>query len=180
MSTRVPTPSAASALRTQQQRVTAVLDALPEEAWHARLTHHERTALVATGHFPQFSGELDWTPQEITGHLRDSARIFTSRLHRLLREKLPALGSFDPLDADRVAGYTATPRALLLADLHDAQQQLHAAVAAVRETDLARAGLRADAGPVDVAELLRFLPGHQADHATQLEALARPTGGGLR
>jgi DinB superfamily len=163
---------AAAELRSHQRRLAAVLAALPAAGWNARLDDDARAALVATGHFPDHRGELDWNPQEVAGHLRDSARVFTSRLYRLLAADRAPLGDFDPLDADRVAGYAATPRAVLLAELVGAQARLSATVAGVPDADLARAGRRGSGATVTVAELLAFLPDHQADHAAQLEALA--------
>ncbi|WP_448624703.1 DinB family protein [Geodermatophilus sp. URMC 64] len=167
---RVAAPEA-RLLLAQQRRVAAVLTDLPDAGWQARLGRRARRALVATGHFPEYTGELDWTPLQVAGHLRDSARVFTDRLRRLLGGDPTPLADFDPLAPARVAGYAAVPRAVLLSGLHDAQLTLHATVAAVTPPDRDRTGLRDSGEPVTVAELLRFLPAHQADHAAQLEAL---------
>lgn len=168
----VSIPATAALLRREQRRVTALLAGLPLPGWDARLDDRARAALVATGHFPQYAGELAWGPQEVAGHLRDSARVFTSRLCRLLLGDPGPFEDFDPLAPDRVAAYLATPPALLLAGLDDAQAELLRTVAAVTGRDLPAAARRADGRPVTVADLLRFLPGHQADHAAQLAALS--------
>ena len=165
-------PAAAELLR-HQRRVAAVLTGLPDERWAAGLGRAARRALVRTGHFPEYSGELDWTPVEVAGHLRDSARVFTDRLRRLVAGDPAPLADFDPLEPARVAGYARLPRAVLLSGLHDAQLTLHATVAALSPPELRRSGRRDTGEPVTVAELVTFLPEHQADHAAQLETLAR-------
>jgi uncharacterized protein YciI len=162
---------AAEALRVQQQRVARVLGALPDGGWDVRLDDAARARLVGTGHFPEYAAELDWCPQQVAGHLRDSARVFTSRLQRMLAGELRPLGAFDPVDVDRAAGYLATPRALLLADLFDAQERLRVTVNGLADGDLIRSAVRADGSALTVATVLDFLPGHQADHADQLEML---------
>jgi DinB family protein len=165
-------PTAAAQLRAEQQRVAEILAGLSADGWAGRLDDAQRAELAARGHFPEYGGELDWSAQQVAGHLRDSARIFTSRLDRLLAGDAAPLPPFDPLDADRVAGYTATPLTVLLADLADAQDRLHAVVAGLTAADLRRAGQRASGDTVTVGELVAFLPQHQGDHAAQLEALA--------
>ena len=165
-------PAEAGELLRQQRRVAAVLTDLSDAGWRARPGRRVRQALVATGHFPEYAGELDWTPVQVAGHLCDSARVFTDRLRRLLAGDPAPLADFDPLEPERVAGYAVPPREVLLSGLHDAQADLHATVAAVTRADHSRAGRRDTGEPVTVAELLRFLPAHQADHAAQLELLA--------
>lgn len=167
--TRLP---AAAELLGQQRRVAVALVDLRAEGWTRRLDRRARRSLVRTGHFPEYSGELDWTAVEVAGHLRDSARVFTDRLRRLLAGDPAPLADFDPLEPARVAGYAALSRGSLLSGLHDAQLTLHATVAAVTPSDLGRSGRRDTGEPVTVADLLGFLPAHQADHAAQLEALA--------
>ena len=44
-------------------------------------------------------------------------------------------------------------------------------VAGLRPEELGRTGVHETDGPVTVADVLAFLPGHQRDHADQLEAL---------
>ena len=123
------------------------------------------------GHFPQNAAELDWTPREIAGHLRDSAGVFTDRLTRLRTQDEPTFADFVPAEPARVAGYAATPFPRLLAELRTAQAGLLRAVADVDPGDLDRAGVHEVDGRVTVADLLRFLPAHQRDHADQLAAL---------
>ncbi|SFP32617.1 DinB superfamily protein [Geodermatophilus dictyosporus] len=161
--------AAAGALAAQQDRVAGLL---ARAAGHSGpLSPEARRRLVALGHFPAYAGELDWTPWEVAGHLRDSARVFTDRIGRLLREPRPVLADFVPDTPDRVAGYRATPPAVLVAELAAAQAGLLRAVATVAPDRLGAAGVHGTDGPVTLADLLAFLPAHQRDHAEQLAAL---------
>ena len=161
--------AAAAALAAQQERVAALL---ARAARHSQpLSPEARRRLVRLGHFPAYGAELDWTPHEVAGHLRDSARVFTDRIRRIGEEDRPALPDFVPDDPARVAGYRAVPPAVLLAELAAAQAELLAAVRAVDVGRLGAVGVHEADGPVTLAGLLAFLPGHQRDHAEQLAAL---------
>ncbi|SNS08711.1 DinB superfamily protein [Geodermatophilus saharensis] len=165
-----PVATAAAALAAQQRRVSDLLAraaGLPVRP----LAPEARRRLVDLGHFPAYTGELDWTPDEVAGHLRDSARVFTDRIERIGRGTRPALPDFVPDAPERVAGYRATPPAVLVAELAGAQEGLLRAVAAVRPGQLALEGVHEVDGPVRLADLLTFLPAHQRDHAEQLAAL---------
>ncbi len=174
MTTTSPAPdrtvtAAATALAVQQERVAALLG---RAAGHSRpLTPDARRRLVRRGHFPAYAAELDWTPEEVAGHLRDSARVFTDRIERIGGGTRPVLPDFVPVAAERVAGYRATPPAVLVAELAVAQARLLRAVAAVAPGQLGAEGVHEVDGPVSLADLLAFLPAHQRDHAEQLEAL---------
>ena len=164
--------TAVAALADEQWRVAGLVDAaLTRAAWDARLLPEQRRRLVRLGHFPEYSTELDWTPREVAGHLRDSARIFTDRLRRIRVEREPALVDFVTCAPERLADYRTTAPDRLVGELRDAQAGLVQEVADVRSADLDRAGIHAVSGRVTVAELLAFLPGHQRDHADQLTAL---------
>ncbi|MGY1699619.1 DinB family protein [Geodermatophilus sp. SYSU D00766] len=160
----------AAALAAQQRRVADLLARAAGRPVRP-LAPEARRRLVDLGHFPGYAGELDWTPQEVAGHLRDSARVFTDRIGRIGRGTRPALPDFVPDAPERVAGYRATPPAVLVAQLAAAQEELLRAVAAVRPGQLALEGVHEVDGPVTVADLLAFLPAHQRDHAEQLAAL---------
>jgi hypothetical protein len=166
--------SAVAALADEQWRVAALVDAaLARDAWDARLRPEQRRRLVRLGHFPAYSAELDWTPLEVAGHLRDSARIFGDRIRRIRTEPEPALADFVTDAPDRLSDYRTTAPVDLVDQLRSAQAELLRAVAAVRTADLDRAGMHEVDGRVTVADLLAFLPGHQRDHADQLAALLR-------
>jgi hypothetical protein len=165
-----PVTAAVTELAAQQDRVAALL---ARAVGRSRpLSREARRRLVALGHFPAYAGELDWTPEEVAGHLRDSARVFTDRIRRIGQEDRPALADFVPDEPDRVAGYRATPPAVLLGELGAAQAELLHTVAAVRPDRLDAVGVHEVDGPVSLADLLAFLPAHQRDHAEQLAALA--------
>ena len=164
--------STAAALAEEQWRVaTLVRAAAVRDRWDAVLEQDARWRLARSGHFPEYAAELDWTPREVVGHLRDSALVFTGRLRRLCTEDVPLLADFDPTEPDRVAGYRATPVDRLADELRSAQASLLATVAALQPHDLDRAGRHETQGRVTVADLLHFLPAHQRDHADQLTAL---------
>jgi hypothetical protein len=160
--------TAAAELAAAQRRVDGLLTA---GAWDALLSSDARDRLVRLGHFPQYAVELDWTPRQVAGHLRDSARIFAERIGRIRAEDEPALPDFVTDAPERLAGYATTPVEQLVAQLRVAQAALLGAVASVPATELDRAGVHEVDGRVTLADLLRFLPGHQRDHAEQLTAL---------
>ncbi len=159
----------ATALALQQHRVADLVTRAGGRP--LRLSPAARRRLVGLGHFPAYAAELDWTPHEVAGHLRDSARVFTDRIERIGREDRPALPDFVPDEPGRVAGYRAVPTAVLLGELAAAQAGLLAAVEAVDPGRLGAVGVHEVDGEVSLADLLAFLPGHQRDHAEQLAAL---------
>jgi len=167
-----PVAAATAALAEEQWRVAMLVSAVGTRGrWDAELGTDARWRLLRRGHFAEYATELDWTPREVVGHLRDSARVFTDRLHRMTTEDTPHLADFVPGDAARVAGYRATPFEVLADELRTAQAGLLSAIAALGPDDLARAGVHEVDGPVTVSELIAFLPAHQRDHAEQLAAL---------
>ncbi|WP_236825412.1 MULTISPECIES: DinB family protein [unclassified Blastococcus] len=174
MPTTAPPRSPAEALAVQQQRVAGLLAAAPAAALPTRrLPAVEVARLVGSGHFPAYAAELAWTPHQVAGHLRDSARVFTARVARLRTEEDPLLPDFDPTAADRVAGYAAVPPTRLLDELQVAQAALLEAVRGVPEAERSRTGRHATDGALTLGDVLDFLPGHQRDHAEQLAALLR-------
>ena len=173
---RLPAPArvgtALDELAAQQQRVADALATIGRLGrWEVRLGSAKRNRLVRLGHFPEYGAELDWTPQEVAGHLRDSAEVFTERIRRLRAEEEPALPDFHTTAPERLADYHRTPPARLLRQLAAAQRSVRVAVAEVGVDDLARRGVHEVDGPMTLADVLAFLPSHQSDHAEQLDAL---------
>ena len=158
-----------TALALQQHRVAGLVARAGGRP--LRLSPAARRRLVGLGHFPAYAAELDWTPHEVAGHLRDSARVFTDRIERISREDRPALPDFVPDEPARVAGYRAVPPAVLVEELAAAQAELLRVVATVDPGRLDAVGVHEVDGEVSLADLLAFLPGHQRDHAEQLAAL---------
>ena len=164
--------AAVAALAEEQWRVAGLVTAVgARDRWNALLDSDGRWRLVRRGHFPQYATELDWTPREVVGHLRDSARVFTERLRRIRAEDTPLLADFVPDAPERLADYRATPADRLADELRTAQAALLATVAGLGPADLDRAGLHEVDGWLRVADLIAVLPGHQRDHAEQLTAL---------
>src|SRR5690349_18024086 len=90
-----PVAAATAALAEEQWRVVLLVSAAETRGlWDAELGTDARWRLARRGHFPQYSDELDWTPREVVGHLRDSARVFTERLRRMTTEDSPRLPDF--------------------------------------------------------------------------------------
>ncbi|MGY1668814.1 DinB family protein [Geodermatophilus sp. SYSU D00696] len=162
--------AASTALAEQQHRVAALLTRAAGRPVRP-LAPEDRRRLVRLGHFPEYATELDWTAWVVAGHLRDSARVFTDRIERIGRGTRPALPDFVPDAPERVAGYRATPPAVLVSELVVAQAGLLRAVRTVRPDRLDAVGVHEVDGPVSLADLLAFLPAHQRDHAEQLAAL---------
>lgn len=170
----VPSTVATStaALGEEQWRVTTLLQTIEtRRRWDAELDPDARWRLARRGHFPEYSAELDWTPREVTGHLRDSARIFAERIRRMLEEDLPRLPDFVTDAPQRLADYRGTPPARLVDELRTAQAALLSTVAALSPGDLEREGRHEVEGRILVGDLVGFLPSHQRDHAEQLGAL---------
>ncbi len=162
----------ASTLADEQWRVAVLVAAIETRGrWDARLGTDARWRLARRGHFPQYASELDWTPREVVGHLRDSARVFTERLRRMTTEDTPRLPDFVTDDAARLADYRATPVEVLADELRTAQADLLATVAGLDRDDLQRGGVHEVDGRVTVADLVEFLPAHQREHVEQLTAL---------
>ncbi|SDG05566.1 DinB superfamily protein [Blastococcus aurantiacus] len=162
------------ALEAQQTRVGLLVGAAADDGrWHAVLQPEDRRRLVHLGHFTEYAIELDWTVGDVAGHVRDSAQIFTDRLTRMCRERQPQLADFVTDAPERLADYRSRPPTQLLQELRRAQNTLLLTVAGIRATELSRTGHHPLIGPVSVADVLNFLPGHQLDHAQQLAAQLR-------
>ncbi|MBW3621375.1 MAG: DinB family protein, partial [Actinobacteria bacterium] len=119
----------ATALAAEQDQAGALLDRLTDAGWDESINPLALERLLILGHFPTYASELDWTPREIAGHLRDSARVFTERIRRTLAEDEPTLPDFVTDDPDRLDDYAATSREDLRAQLDEAQLELRATVA---------------------------------------------------
>lgn len=169
--------TAARDLAVEQERVAAILSTLTGAGWRAQLSPLGLERLLTMGHFPRYVTELDWTPREVAGHLRDSARIFADRIGRIRSEERPTLADFVTDDPARLEDYRSTDVEVLVDELAGAQGDLLAAVEGVPPGELDRVGVHETDGEVSLGDVLAFLPGHQRDHREQLSALtAEPLG----
>lgn len=164
--------TAAHELAVEQDQVAPLLDRIPDGDFDAELNPLALERLMLLGHFPSYAHELDWTPRQIAGHLRDSARVFTDRIRAIRQQDRPQLEEFVTDDPDRLAAYAELPREQLRAELDEAQAGLRAAVASVTVAELDRAGLHPTDGVVTLRRMLAWLPEHQRDHREQLAAFA--------
>lgn len=161
----------AAALSVQQERVRRALEAIGEAGWQRPPGDSVQARLAERGHFPEFPGELAWPPCDVAGHLLDSALIFAARILAVRMIDRPYLVDFSTCDPARVARYRSVTREQLLRELAAAQQRLAAAVGEVALADMTRTACHEFDGDVALADILAFLPRHQADHAEQLELL---------
>jgi hypothetical protein len=144
--------------------------------WDAEAQRESLDRLLELGHFPEYSGELNWTPIEVVGHLTDGATIFSDRIFRTVTEEGPRLVDFDTVAPERIDRYRATARKTLVNDLAGAQRLLYRAVRTAERSELDRTAVHESLGEITLGDMLDFLVGHQADHAMQLtELFARRT-----
>ncbi|QWF22392.1 DinB family protein [Nocardioides sp. LMS-CY] len=154
------------ALRDQQNRVARVLEDLSgDEA----LGVAARKMLIDIGHFPDYAPELLWTAAQVTGHLIESARVFTGRVRTVRAQRGAVLADFDPYrNAGRWAGQAICQ---LQEPLGQAHKQLLNAIESLDERALLIPAVWDDGTPVTLGAVVGFLPGHVSDHARQLEAM---------
>lgn len=163
----------ADELAAAQDLVRAAVAALVPDDDRLRLPSPTQTSLARQGHFPQYAYELAWTGREIIGHLRDSADIFADRIQLMQRGCTPVLADFVTDDPVRLERYRSQPLSDLHRDLDRAQQRLHRAVTRVSTDQLVLRGRHVVDGSTSLADLMSFLPLHQADHATQLAQMVK-------
>lgn len=164
--------TAARLLAVEQDQVGPLLDRLTDAIYDGDINPLALERLLIMGHFMEYGHELDWSPRHVAGHLRDSARIFTDRIQRILAEDDPHLVDFVTDDPELIAEYEAAERDDLRDELDAAQAELRRTVAEVPEEALDRAGIHETDGRVTLRSILDFLPGHQSDHREQLAAFA--------
>lgn len=165
--------TAVHALAVQQDQVGPLLDRLTDAVFESDVNPLALERLLLLDHFVgDYGFELDWTPRQIAGHLRDSARIFADRIRRIRSEDEPELPDFVTDAPERLADYAGTPRDELRSQLDAAQAELRAAVGDVPDAELDRAGWHETDGRVTLRDILAFLPEHQSDHREQLAAFA--------
>lgn len=162
--------AARNALADEQARVALVAAGLPAADRDVHLPAAAVAELLALGHFAQYETELDWTPHQVVGHLRDSARIFAGRVRALQTGDEPLLADFVTDDPARLRDYAARTPAELLAELDVAQQQQ--TLAGVTLKQLRCRGRHEVDGDLTLADGAAFLPEHQRDHAEQPAQLA--------
>lgn len=160
-----------SALGREQWRVAEAVRDLGPAGWGAHLGAAAAARLTSLGHFQDYGSELTWTPREVVGHLRDSARIFARRIRLLQADGAPVLEDFVTDDPRRIRDYATGPTDRLLTELELAQQDLRLTLASVTTAQLPYRGRHEVDGELTLTDVVGFLPGHQRDHAEQLVEL---------
>lgn len=161
-------------LTREQHRVTSALYALSAQGWTTRPV----PAVKAQGQAPrlqQCGRELDWQPWKVAGHLLDCAHLFTARIDALKTASYPLMIDLRTTDSKRFQDYRQYPAQDLLSELLRAQRHLRNTLATVRTHELGHRGRHRLHGEIHLSEVVRFLPGHDRDHAEQLLSLGAPT-----
>ncbi|MGH3440932.1 MAG: hypothetical protein ACRDUY_02590 [Nitriliruptorales bacterium] len=182
-------------LAAAQDRVAARLGRLTGKGWDVPANEVALERLLTTGHFLDRSGELEWTPREIAGHLRDTARVSTGqKIARLRNEADAHFEEFDTTGEERVASYAEIEPDDLTAELDAAQRELRGAVGSIdpEELDTATHETQDEVTLRSIVEslpahweeivtmpwmtwtlrsIVEFLPAHWEEHADQLEAV---------
>ena len=158
-------------LAAEQERVASIVTSLTDAGWQAEPQPFALERLLALGHFLDHSWEVEWRPNEVVGHLRDSAEIFRERIERIRTEDRPTLDDFVTGAPERLAAYAAADTEALAAELETAQRRLRDTVEGIAPGELDRVGVHATDGPVRLGDMVRFLAAHQRDHREQLSAL---------
>ena len=80
-------------LDREQQRIVTSLRSIGERCWtDGHLVAEAHRTLSGRGHFSDEPDELDFTVQEVTGHLADSATVFGARIKVIREMDLPSFG----------------------------------------------------------------------------------------
>lgn len=158
-------------LATAQDRVAARLGRLTGEGWDVPANEVALEGLLTRGHFLDHTGELELTPRQIAGHLRDAARIFTDQIARLRTETDAEFEDFDTTAEERVASYAEIEPDDLTAELDVAHRELRGALGSIDPEELDNSATHETQGEVTLTEVVDFLPVHWEEHADQLEAV---------
>jgi hypothetical protein len=112
-----------------------------------------------------------WSPVAVLAHLRASDDILSPRLIAMLVREDPALPAFDDRRWAVVMGYADADFQELLAAFAFRRAELVRALRRLTPADWQRGGLHEAHGPITLADTLRHLVEHEAEHCLQIEAL---------
>lgn len=158
-------------LAVQQDLVASRVGMLTEAGWDAEPTEEALEQLVGTGHFTSNARQLDWTPREIVGHLRDSNRAYAEAITQLRSDDEPELPILEDTDDEQQAAYRGTDVEHLESQLDQSQNDLRSVIKDIRVEELDNVAIDTDGGKVTLQELLEVLPEHVEVHARHLSAI---------
>lgn len=158
-------------LAVQQDLVASRVGMLTDAGWDAEPTEEALEQLVGTGHFTANSHQLDWTPREIVGHLRDSNRAYLDVITQLRSDDEPELPVLEDPDDEQLESYRGTDVEHLESQLDQSQNDLRSVIKDVRVDELGNVAIDTDGGKITLEELLDVLPEHVEAHARHLSAV---------
>lgn len=158
-------------LAVQQDLVASRIGMLTEPGWDAEPTEEALEQLVGTGHFTANSHQLDWTPREIVGHLRDSNWAFVEVIELLRSDDRPKLEDVEHPDAGTLEDYRDEDPDRLVEQHDQSQNDLRSIMKDLREDELDNVAIDTDGAEITLLEFLGSLPGHVEAHANHLSAI---------
>ena len=114
-------------------------------------------------------GEVEWSINEVIGHLIESERRgFAGRIRILLAAKDPQLEGWDQEEVARGRRDDMKPAAKLVAELERMRTESAALVRGLKPGDLARGGQHPKVGWLRVEDLLQEWVHHDRNHIRQI------------
>lgn len=171
MTTPNPVEDVLKRLGVQQDLVASRIGMLTGPGWDAEPTEEAIEQLVGTGHFTANSHQLDWTPREIVGHLRDAHWTYVEAIELLRSDDRPKLEDVEHPDEGTLGSYRdADPETLI--EQHDqSQNDLRSIMKDLREDELGNVAIDTDGVEITLMDFLESLPGHVEAHANHLSAV---------
>lgn len=116
-------------------------------AWPKRLTRDD---------VRQRPDDATWSPLEYAAHVRDTCRVFRSRLALMLSENAPTFPNWDQDETAVADRYNEQDPVVAAEELVTAAEALAADFEAVDDSRLARTGLRSDGSAFTIESLARY------------------------
>lgn len=132
---------------------------------------NDLTALVPEHCWSLRKDDDEWSPIEISAHLRDfDAEILLPRIRSILAEARPFISAADPDQWVNERGYRSLAPQAVLPDLVAARKAIIELLAGLDEPDWQRAAQHAIFGPTTLAELVSLAADHDEIHLRQLRS----------
>lgn len=148
----------ASASEARDQLI-AVLAAIPERV--------EALAAQAAAAGGASTNVEEWTPNEIAGHLCDSARYWGGRMRRVVNEDQPTLDVYDENSAVHLAAYRYKTLAPLLNELRVLSGDTVTFLRALPAEAWERAGTHPQRGALTLRQIVEIEAEHETMHTGQ-------------
>lgn len=158
-------------LGVQQDLVASRVGMLTDAGWDAEPTEEALEQLVGTEHFAANSHQLDWTPREIVGHLRDSNRAYKDAIVLLRSDDEPELPALEDVEEEQLQDYREAGTDDLTSQLDQSQNDLRSTIKDIQVKELDNVAIDTDGVKITLRELLESLPDHVEGHARHLSAI---------